>query len=332
MNLGSSVLEALQSLGPPLPASLHTQQAPHALQTHPTSTLMPLTRSHHTPMRAASSRDPAEHWLVLEPNRIEKQYWKDLWRYRELFWILAWRDIAVRYKQTFIGVAWALIRPFLTMLVFTVIFGKLAKLPSQGDAPYPVLVFAGMLPWQFFSTALSSCSESLIANANLLTKVYFPRLIVPAAAVITSFVDFLISFVILAGLMIWFQWWPTWRLLTLPFWVAVAFAASMGAGLWLASLNVQYRDFRYVVPFLVQFGLYVSPVGFSSAIVPEKWQLLYALNPMVGVIEGFRWAIIGRGLPINAMDFWLSIGITALLLFAGVRQFRRMEKRFVDVI
>jgi len=293
---------------------------------------MPPTRFSATSLRAASSRDPAEQWLVLEPNRIEKQYWKDLWRYRELFGILAWRDIAVRYKQTFIGVAWALIRPLLTMLVFTVIFGKLAKLPSQGDAPYPILVFAGMLPWQFFSTALSSCSESLITNANLLTKVYFPRLIVPAAAVITSFVDFLISFVILAGLMLWFQWWPTWRLLTLPFWMAVAFAASMGAGLWLASLNVQYRDFRYVVPFHVQFGLYVSPVGFSSSIVPEKWQLLYALNPMVGVIEGFRWAIIGRGALINPMGFWLSMGITALLLITGVRQFRRMEKRFADVI
>jgi lipopolysaccharide transport system permease protein len=293
---------------------------------------MPPTRSRSTHLRAASSRDPAEQWLVLEPNRIEKQYWKDLWRYRELFGILAWRDIAVRYKQTFIGVAWALIRPLLTMLVFTVIFGRLAKLPSQGDAPYPILVFAGMLPWQFFSTALSSCSESLIINANLLTKVYFPRLIVPASAVITSFVDFLISFVILAGLMIWFQWWPTWRLLTLPLWVAIAFAASMGAGLWLASLNVQYRDFRYVVPFLVQFGLYVSPVGFSSAIVPAKWQLLYALNPMVGVIEGFRWAIIGKASAINPAGFWLSMTIVALLAIMGVRQFRRMEKRFADVI
>ena len=189
-----------------------------------------------------------------------------------------------------------------------------------------------MLPWQFFSTALSSCSESLNSNANLRTKVYFPRLIVPAAAVITNFVDFLISFVILAGLMLWFQWWPTWRLLTLPLWVAVAFAASMGAGLWLASLNAQYRDFRYVVPFLVQFGLYVSPVGFSSAIVPEKWQLLFALNPMVGVIEGFRWAIIGRGAYINPLGFGLSMAIVLLLLITGIRQFRRMEKRFADVI
>lgn len=287
---------------------------------------MPATRPH------AKSRAPASQWLVLEPNRIEKQYWMDLWRYRELFAILAWRDIAVRYKQTFIGVAWALIRPFLTMVVFTLIFGKLARLPSDGGAPYAILVFAAMLPWQFFSTALSSCSESLIANSNLLTKVYFPRLIVPAAAVITSFVDFLISFVILAGLMVWFQWMPSWRLLTLPLWVAVAFAASMGAGLWLASLNVQYRDFRYVVPFIVQFGLYVSPVGFSSAIVPAKWQLLYGLNPMVGVIEGFRWAIIGKGVTINPAGFWMSMGIVALLAITGVRQFRRMEQRFADVI
>ena len=286
----------------------------------------------HSRAECPKPRDPSNQWLVLEPNRIEKQYWKDLWRYRELFGILAWRDITVRYKQTFIGVAWALIRPFLTMVVFTVIFGRLANLPTEGDAPYAVMVFAGMLPWQFFSTALSSCSDSLISNSNLLTKVYFPRLIVPAAAVITSFVDFLISFVILAGLMLWYQWWPTWRLLTLPLWVAVTFAASMGVGLWLASLNVRYRDFRYVVPFLVQFGLYVSPVGFSSAIVPAKWQLVYALNPMVGVIEGFRWAIIGEGAFINPLGFILSMTIVALLLVSGIRQFRRMEKSFADVI
>jgi lipopolysaccharide transport system permease protein len=269
---------------------------------------------------------------VLEPNRIEKQYWLDLWRYRELFWILAWRDIAVRYKQTAIGVGWALIRPLLTMLVFTLVFGRLARLPSEGEAPYAVLVFAGLLPWQFFSTALSSCADSLIDNANLLTKVYFPRLIVPAAAVITSCVDALIALVILAGLMVWFQWWPSWRVLTLPLWMAVAMAASMGPGLWLASLNVQYRDFRYMVPFLVQFGLYVSPVGFSSALVPERWQLVYALNPMVGVIEGFRWAIIGKGAILNPAGFWLSMAVVALLLATGVRQFRGMEKRFADVI
>jgi len=292
-----------------------------------------MSRTAPRPSRPQSiSRYRSQQWLVLEPNRLEKQYWNDLWRYRELFFILAWRDISVRYKQTFIGVAWALIRPFLTMVVFTVIFGRLAKLPSDGDAPYAILVFAAMLPWQFFSTALTSCSDSLISNSNLLTKVYFPRLIVPVASVITSFVDFLISFVILAGLMVWYQWMPSWRLLTLPIWVAVAFAASMGAGLWLASLNVKYRDFRYVVPFLVQFGLYVSPVGFSSAVVPAKWQLLYSLNPMVGVIEGFRWAIIGNASLINPAGFWLSMAIVALLAITGVGQFRRMEKSFADVI
>jgi lipopolysaccharide transport system permease protein len=273
-----------------------------------------------------------DRWLVLEPGRIEKQYWQDLWRYRELFLILAWRDIAVHYKQTVIGVAWTLIRPLLTMVVFTVIFGKLAKLPTEGSAPYAILVFAAMLPWQFFASALTNCSESLIANSNLLTKVYFPRLIVPVAAVITSFVDFLISFVILVVLMLWFQWWPSWRLLTLPLWVGVAFAASMGAGLWLASLNVQYRDFRYAVPFIVQIGLYISPVGFSSAIVPGQWQLLYALNPMVGVIEGFRWAIIGKASALNPAGFWLSMAVVAVLALSGVRQFRSMEKRFADVI
>ena len=273
-----------------------------------------------------------DRWLVLEPGRIEKQYWQDLWRYRELFLILAWRDITVHYKQTVIGVAWTLIRPLLTMVVFTVIFGKLAKLPTEGSAPYAILVFAAMLPWQFFASALTNCSESLIANSNLLTKVYFPRLIVPVAAVITSCVDFLVSFVILVVLMLWFQWWPSWRLLTLPLWVAVAFAASMGAGLWLASLNVQYRDFRYAVPFIVQLGLYISPVGFSSAIVPAQWQLLYALNPMVGVIEGFRWAIIGKASALNPAGFWLSMAVVAVLALSGVRQFRSMEKRFADVI
>ncbi|MFZ9888582.1 MAG: ABC transporter permease [Myxococcota bacterium] len=269
---------------------------------------------------------------MLEPNRIEKQYWKDLWRYRELFLILSWRDVSVRYKQTVIGIAWALLRPFLTMVVFTVVFGTLAKLPSEGDAPYAVMVFAGMLPWQFFSSSLSGCSESLIANSNLLTKVYFPRLIVPASAVFTSFVDFAISFLILVALMVWFQWWPTWRLLTLPLWVTIAFVASTGPGLLLASLNVQYRDFRYVVPFLVQFGLYISPVGFSSAVVPDEWRWLYALNPMVGVIEGFRWAIIGQGALIEPIGFALSMGGVIGLGLLGVWHFRQMEKRFADVI
>lgn len=278
------------------------------------------------------SRDPARQWLVIEPNRSQTHYWRELWRYRELFAILAWRDIAVRYKQTCIGVAWALIRPLLTMVVFTVIFGKLAKLPSDGNAPYAVLVFAGMLPWQFFSTALSSCAESLIANSNLLTKVYFPRIIIPAASIITSAVDFGFSLLILAALLLWYHWWPSWRLFSLPLWIGIAFAASIGTGLWLASLNVQYRDFRYVIPFLLQLGLYVSPVGFSSTIVPPRWQLLFSLNPMVAVIEGFRWAIIGRGAYSTGPGFWLSMLVVGLLLYSGVRRFRRVELQLADVI
>ncbi|AFY30877.1 ABC transporter permease [Calothrix sp. PCC 7507] len=269
--------------------------------------------------------------LVIEAGRTEKQYWKDLWRYRELFYFLAWRDILVRYKQTAIGIAWALIRPFLTMVVFTVVFGQLAKLPSQG-APYPILVFSAMLPWQFFSNSLSECSNSLISNSNLISKVYFPRLIVPTSAVVVSFVDFMISGIILLGLMAWYNFVPSWRILTLPLFIAIAFAASMGAGLWLASLNVKYRDFRYIVPFIVQFGLYVSPVGFSSSIVPEKWRLLYSLNPIVGVIDGFRWAILGGDSKLYLPGFVLSLGLVALLFASGIWYFRKMERTFADVI
>ena len=269
--------------------------------------------------------------LIIEAGRSERQYWQDLWRYRELLYFLAWRDILVRYKQTVIGIAWALIRPFLTMVVFTIVFGKLAKLPSE-DAPYPILVFAAMLPWQFFANSLSECSNSLIGNANLISKVYFPRLIVPTSAVVVSFVDFLISGMILLGLMAWYDFVPSWRILTLPFFIAIAFAASMGAGLWLASLNVQYRDFRYIVPFMVQFGLYISPVGFSSSIVPLQWRSLYSLNPMVGVIDGFRWAIIGGDSNLYLPGFLLSLGLVILFLFTGIWYFRRMERTFADVI
>jgi lipopolysaccharide transport system permease protein len=269
--------------------------------------------------------------LVIEAGRTEQQYWKDLWRYRELFYFLAWRDLLVRYKQTAIGVAWALIRPFLTMIVFTVVFGNLAKLPS-GGVPYPILVFAAMLPWQFFASALSESSNSLISNSNLISKVYFPRLIVPTSAVIVSFVDFLISGVILVGLMVWYQFIPDWRILTLPIFTIIAFAASMGVGLWLTALSVEYRDFRYIVPFIVQFGLYISPVGFSSSIVPPEWRLLYSLNPMVGVIDGFRWAILGGDSQIYLPGFALSLGLVALLLWTGIRYFRRMERTFADVI
>jgi len=274
---------------------------------------------------------PNSHELIIEAGRTERQYWQDIWRYRELFYFLAWRDILVRYKQTIIGIAWALIRPLLTMLVFTIVFGNLAKLPSEG-APYPIMVFAGMLPWQFFANALAECSNSLISNSNLISKVYFPRLIIPASAVIVSFVDFMISGIILLGLMAWYNFIPTWRIITLPFLIAIAFAASMGAGLWLASLNVKYRDFRYIVPFIVQFGLYISPVGFSSTIVPEKWRLLYSLNPVVGVIDGFRWAILGGESKIYFPGFLLSLTLVGLILGTGIWYFRKTEKTFADVI
>ncbi|MDT8441093.1 MAG: ABC transporter permease [Desulfuromonadales bacterium] len=270
--------------------------------------------------------------LIIEAGRTERYYWRDLWRYRELFMFLAWRDILVRYKQTVIGVAWAVIRPVLTMLVFTVVFGKLAGLPSEGAAPYAVMVYAAMLPWQFFANSLAESSNSLVGNANLISKIYFPRLIIPASSVITSFVDFLISGVILVVIMAWYQFWPSWRIVTLPFFVAIAFAAAMGAGLWLTALNVKYRDFRYIVPFIVQFGLYISPVGFSSSIVPEQYRLLYSLNPMVGVIDGFRWAILGGESNIYLPGFLLSLTVVAALLGWGVCYFRKTEKGFADVI
>jgi lipopolysaccharide transport system permease protein len=255
-----------------------------------------------------------------------------LWRYRELFYFLAWRDILVRYKQTAVGMAWALLRPFLTMVVFTVVFGNFAKLAVNSNVPYPIMVFAGLLPWQFFSNALSECSNSLITNANLLSKVYFPRLVVPASAVVVSFVDFMISGIILLGLMAWYSFVPTWRILTLPLFIAIAFAAATGVGLWLATLNVKYRDFRYIVPFIVQFGLYISPVGYSSAVVSEKWRLLYSLNPMVGVIDGFRWAILGSESQIYWPGFGLSLAIVFLTLVTGIWYFRQMERTFADVI
>ena len=269
--------------------------------------------------------------LIIEAGRTERQYWKDLWNYRELFYFLAWRDILVRYKQTVIGILWALIRPLLIMVVFTIVFGKLAKLPSEG-ALYPILVFAAMLPWQFFANAFSESSNSLIGNANLISKVYFPRLVIPTSSVIVSFVDFLISGIILIGLMLWYNFWPSWRLIALPALIVVAFAAAMGAGLWIAALNVKYRDFRYIVPFIVQFGLYISPVGFSSSVVPEQYRLLYSINPMVGVIDGFRWAILGSDISFYLPGFLLSIGLVALLLMGGLWFFRKTERTFADII
>lgn len=273
----------------------------------------------------------SQHKLIIEAGKTEQQYWRDLWTYRELFYFLAWRDILVRYKQMFIGIAWAVIRPFLTMIVFTIVFGKLAKLPS-GGVPYPIMVFAAMLPWQFFSTSFTETGNSLISNANMISKVYFPRLVLPTSAIIVSFVDFLISLVILVGLMLWYGFTPGLRIITLPLFMLFAFATSLSAGLWISALNVRFRDFRYIIPFIVQVGLYVSPVGFSSSIVPDNWRFLYSLNPMVGVIDGFRWAILGRDYSIYWPGFILSVLLVSILMTTGIVYFRKMEKTFADVI
>jgi lipopolysaccharide transport system permease protein len=274
--------------------------------------------------------------LVLAPGRPEKEYWRDLWRYRELLWVLAWRDVSARYKQTAIGVAWALLQPFLTMLVLTIVFGRVAGLPSEGAAPYALMVLAGVLPWQLFATGLGNASQSLVMNANLISKVYFPRVVVPLAAVVTSLVDFLLAFAILLGMFAWYGDWPDARILALPFFVLLAALAVIGPGLLITALNVQYRDFRYVIPFIVQFGLYVSPVGFTSAAVRERvgdaLYLVYCLNPMVAVIDGFRWAILRGEATVHWPGFGLSLLTVGLFLWLGVGYFRRTERGFADVI
>jgi lipopolysaccharide transport system permease protein len=282
-------------------------------------------------MKKEMAKEAATGVFVIEAGRTERHYWGDLWRYRELFGFLVWRDLLVRYKQTAIGLAWALLRPLLAIVVFTVVFGKLAGLPSEG-VPYAILVCAGLLPWQFFASAFSEAGASLVGNAGIISKVYFPRLVIPASAVIVSLVDFGVSLVILAGLMIWYGYSPDWRIVTLPLFALIAFAAALGAGLWVGALNVRYRDFRFVIPFIVQFGLYISPVGFSSSIVPERWRLAYSLNPMVGVIDGFRWAVLGAEASLYWPGFLLSIVIVLLLLLSGVWYFRKTERSFADII
>jgi lipopolysaccharide transport system permease protein len=269
--------------------------------------------------------------LVIEGSHSSRHYWSDIWRYRELFFFLAWRDILVRYKQTVIGLAWSLVRPFLTMLIFTIVFGRLANLPSDG-IPYPILVYAAMLPWQFFSTSFNDASNSLITNSNMLTKIYFPRMIVPASTVIVNFIDFLISFVLFIGLMLWYHYVPAWTILALPLFFLWVVLISMGTGFYVAAVNVKYRDFKYIVPFVVQFGLYISPVGFSSNVIPEKWRLLYSVNPIVGVIDGFRWAITGDPRFVYLPGFFLSIAITIAFLLFGTVYFRKMERVFADLI
>jgi lipopolysaccharide transport system permease protein len=268
--------------------------------------------------------------LVLEAGRAERHYWRDLWTYRELFAILAWRDLSVRYKQTVIGVAWALIRPFITMVIFTVTFGRLAKLPAEGNTPYPVMVFAGMLPWFLFSTVLSDASSSLVANANLIGKVYFPRLI--AATMLVALVDFAVTFALLLGMMAWFHFMPDWRIVYLPGFILLAILASLGPALYITALNVKYRDFRYIIPFILQFGLYISPVGFSSSVVPEKWRILYSLNPAVGIIDGFRWSLLRGQSKLYLPGFALSTAVAIIFTALGIWYFRKTERTFADLL
>lgn len=276
--------------------------------------------------------------VIIEPGRRKTFYWKDLWRFKGLFYYLAWRDILVRYKQTAIGVLWSVLRPLLTIVVFTLVFNKLGNFPSETGVPYAIMVCVGMLPWQFFSSAFSESANSLVANSNLLTKVYFPRLIVPASTVIVCLIDFLISFVILIGLYVFYSYVPDWQILLFPFFLLLATITAMGFGLFIAALNVKYRDFRYVIPFIVQFGLYISPVGFSSNVVyanehiPQILKYLYALNPMVGVIDGFRWSMLGGSVSLHLPEFLSSIAVSILFLFVGIWYFRKMERTFADVI
>jgi lipopolysaccharide transport system permease protein len=281
---------------------------------------------------SAGSPVAADRLLVLEPGYIDRNYWPDIWRYRELFAILAWRDVSVRYKQTAIGVAWAIVRPLLTMIVFTVVFGSIAKLPSDGRAPYALMVFAGMLPWFLFSSILAEASSSLISNSGLINKVYFPRIIMPVSAGVVALVDFAVNLLILLLIMAWYGFLPGWQIVLLPAFVALAVIASLGPALFVTALNVKYRDFRYIVPFIVQFGLYVSPVGFSSAVVPDAWRFWYSLNPMVGVIDGFRWCLLGGESRIYLPGFVLSLGVVAFFAWFGVRYFRRTERTFADLI
>jgi homopolymeric O-antigen transport system permease protein len=269
--------------------------------------------------------------LVIEAGRAERQYWRDLWHYRELFYFLAWRDLLVRYKQTVVGVSWSLIRPLLTVVVLTFVFGKLGKMPS-GGVPYPLLVFCGMLPWLFFSTAIAESGNSLVMNSNLISKVYFPRLVIVVSSVLTSFVDFLISAVFLVGMMIWYRQATSLAVLLLPVFVLLVFGISLGVGLWFAALTVEYRDFRFIIPFVVQIGLYLSPVGFQSSIVPSEFRLLYALNPMVGIIDGFRWCLLGAKNGFYWPGFATALIEVILFVASGIWYFRRTERTFADII
>jgi lipopolysaccharide transport system permease protein len=256
---------------------------------------------------------------------------KDFWQYRHLFYFLAWRDILVRYKQTMAGVAWGVIKPLSTMVILVLVFGKLANLPS-GQVPYGVMVMAALLPWQFFTNILSSTGNSLVSNASLVSKVYFPRVIIPISAVVVALADFFIAFALLAGMMLVYGVWPGKAILLLPGFLAIAVLASLGTGLFVAALNVKYRDFTHLMPFILQFGLYLSPVGYSSCIVPDGWRFVYSLNPMVGVIDGFRWVLLGEGALIYWPGVFISMLLSVVLFMFGLKFFIRNEREFADII
>jgi lipopolysaccharide transport system permease protein len=293
-----------------------------------------LTRDSPLPVKKETQAEEFDVWL--KAGQGEKHYWLDLWRYRELFVVLAWRDVAVRYKQTIVGVAWSLLQPFLVMIIMTVVFGRLAGLHSDGAVPYAIMVFSGMLPWQFFANSLFTSGQSLTGNSSLISKVYFPRLIVPASTIVVAVIDFLLALLILGGMMVFYRFMPTWHLLLLPLFLMLAFVASLGPGVLVAALNVKYRDFRFLLPFVIQFGLYVCPVGYSSSVVRQQLGdglfLLYSLNPMVGLIDGFRWAILGPAANFYLPSFLISLAVSLLLLATGIWYFRKMERTFADVI
>ena len=294
----------------------------------------PMLASLNIPYVLPPLRTPMDRVLLIAPGLTDRQYWRDLWRYRELLIILAWRDVTVRYKQTLIGVAWALLRPLLTLIIFTLVFSRIAKLPVgiAGDMPYALMVYAGLLAWQFFATVFGDASNSLIDNPNLITKVYFPRLLIPASTAAAAFVEFAVGLCLFMGLMLWYVFVPGWQLVLLPVFILFALVASLGPGLLIAALNVKYRDFRYVVPFLIQIGMYISPVGFNSALVSPRWQIVFALNPMVGVIDGFRWCLLDGRFPLHPAVLATSCTTALLLLALGLRTFRRLEKQFADLV
>lgn len=269
--------------------------------------------------------------IIIEPNKSAKHLLKELWEYRELFYFLSWRNVLVLYKQTFFGIAWSILRPLLTMLIFTFIFTKLAKL-SSGSIPYPLLVYAAMLPWQFFSNTVSEGGNSLILNSNMISKIYFPRIIIPTTAIVVSTIDFLISISLLILMMFWYQFFPNWKILYLPLFLLLAVLTSLGMVYWISALNVKYRDFRYIVPFVLQFGLYISPVGFHSDIVPAEWRLIYSLNPMVSVIDGFRWALLGKESVLFIPGFITSAIVGVSIFISGLRFFIKTETKFADII